>query len=208
VRVNEDANTVVNHEDSLAPMLGLGKDKIIHVYEVQSYCALNAGMYSKGQPIYMRARERQVAAKPIFEQEPYAQVVYMVPVIAWVRLGKWDDILQSAPPGSRWSYAQAIDHFAKGMANTRHKNLAAAKADLDSLEENLHDPLLDIRIMPFDKPVDCGRIAAGILKAEILVAEGKQDQAIAVYNATVAKEDALMLTEVEVFCSTDIVLEL
>jgi tetratricopeptide (TPR) repeat protein len=195
VRVNEEANTVVNQEDSLAPMLGLGKNKIIHVYAVQSYCALNAGMYSKGMPLYMRARNRVMAVTPLFEQDPSSQAVYMLPAIARVRLGKWDEILQAAPPDRRWTYAQVLDHFARGLANVRHKKLQAAKVDLEALEENLRDSLLAIRIMPFNKPVECGRIAAGILRAEILFAEGRRDSAIAAFNAAVAEEDALIYME-------------
>ncbi|HSC36959.1 MAG TPA: hypothetical protein VLD19_03770, partial [Chitinophagaceae bacterium] len=195
VKVNEDANTTVNHEDSLAPMLGLGRNKLIHIYAVQSYCALNAGMYGKGMPLYMRARDRVVANKPLFEQDPNAQFVYMLPVMARVRLGKWDEILQAAPPDSRWTYAQVLDHFARGMANIRHKNLRAAKADLNALEKNLQDSLLAIRIMPANKPVQCGNIAAGILRAEILFAEGSRDSAIAAFNQAVTEEDALIYME-------------
>ncbi len=195
VTVNEDANTVFNTEDSLAPMLGLGRNNLIHVYAVQSYCAMNAGMDRKGTPIYLRAQEKIVAGKPLFEQDPYSQFVYMLPVIARVRLGKWDEILQAAAPDRRWKYAQILDHFARGMANLRRKNLQAAAADLDNLEENLQDSLLAIRLMPFNKPADCGRIAAGILRAEILFAEGRQEPAMAAFNGAVAEEDSLIYRE-------------
>jgi len=195
VTVNEDANTVYNTEDSLAPMLGLGKNNSIHIYAVQSYCAMNAGMYRKGGLIYERAREKVVASKPMFEQDPYAQWVYMLPGQALVRLGKWDEILQSAAPDRRWKYAQVLDHFAKGVAHVRQKNLEAAKADLGILEEQLQDSLLGIRIMPFNKPVECGRIAAGILRAEILFSQGRRQDAIAVFNLAVTAEDSLIYRE-------------
>lgn len=195
VTVNEDANTASNMEDSLAPMLGLGKNNVIHIYAVQSYCAMNAGMYRKGTPIYLRARDKVVASKPIFEQDPYSQWVYMLPTMALVRLGKWDEVLQADAPNRQWKYAQVIDHFARGMANVRHKNLPAAKSDLDSLELNLRDSLLGVRIMPFNKPAECGNVAAGILRAEILFAEGRHDAAIAVFNNAAAAEDALIYRE-------------
>ncbi|MHA4807064.1 tetratricopeptide repeat protein [Flavitalea flava] len=195
VKVNEDANAVVNREDSLSPEIGLGKNKLIHVYEVQSYCAMNAGMYSKGMPLYLRARERLLAGKPSFEQDPDAQFVYMFPVLAWVRLGKWEEIRQSPAPDNKWKYASILYHFASGLANVHHKDLPTAKADLDSLEGNLQDSLLGIRIMPFNKPVQCGRIAAGILRGEILFAEGKQDEALAAFNLAVQEEDELIYSE-------------
>jgi tetratricopeptide (TPR) repeat protein len=195
VTVNEDANTSWNTEDSLAPMLGLGKNNLIHVYAVQSYCAMNAGMYRSGAPVYQRARDKVVAGKPVFEKDPEAQWVYMIPTMALVRLGRWDEILQADAPSPQWKYAQVIDHFARGMANVRRKDLSAARSDLDNLEANLSDDLLNVRIMPFNKPAECGKVAADILIAEILFAEGRHDAAITAFNSAVAAEDALIYRE-------------
>jgi tetratricopeptide (TPR) repeat protein len=195
VTVNEDANTASNLEDSLAPMLGVGRNNIVHIFAVQSYCAMTAGMYSKGMPIYLRTREKILAGKPAFEQDAYSQWVYMLPTMAMVRLGRWDEILQSDAPQRQWKYAQVIDDFARGMANVRHKNLVAANSELDSLKMNLPDDLLAIRIMPFNKPAECGKIALGILQGEILFAEGRRDAAIAVFDSAATAEDALIYRE-------------
>ena len=195
VTVNEDANTASNTVDSLAPMIGLGKNNLIHVYAVQSYCAMSAGMYSKGLPIYQRVRDKVIADGQAFEQDAYAQWVYMIPTMALVRLGRWDEILQANAPSRQWKYAQVIDHFARGMANIRRKNLPAAKSDLDNLEANLSDELLNIRLMPFNKPAECGKVAADILIAEILFAEGRHNAAITAFNSAVAAEDGLIYRE-------------
>jgi len=195
VIVNELSNTASNIEDSLAPMLQLRKFENTHVFAVQSYCALNAGMYSKGLPIYQRLRSKVVAGGQAFEHDPYSQWIYMIPTVALVRLGRWDEILQTDAPGQQWKYAQVIDHFARGMANVRRKNLPAAKTDLDNLEANLSDDLLNIRIMPFNKPAECGKVAADILIAEILFAEGNHDAAITAINSAVTAEDALIYRE-------------
>lgn len=195
VTVNEDANTASNREDSLAPMLGLGRNDIVHIFAVQSYCAMTAGMYRKGMPIYLRTREKILASKPAFEQDAFSQWIYMLPTMALVRLGRWDEILQASAPQRQWKYAQALDHFARGMANVRRKNLVAATAELDSLKMNLQDDLLNVRLMPFNKPAECGNIASGILQGEILFAEGRQDAAIAVFDNAAAAEDALIYRE-------------
>ncbi len=195
VAVNEDANTASNIEDSLAPMLGLGRNDIVHIFAVQSYCAMNAGMYRTGIPIYLRLRDKILASKPAFEQDAFSQWIYMLPTMALVRLGRWDEILQANAPQRQWKYAQALDHFARGMANVRRKNLVAANLELDSLKMNLQDDLLSVRIMPFNKPAECGNIAAGILQGEILFAEGRRDAAIATFNSAVAAEDALIYRE-------------
>jgi hypothetical protein len=130
---NENANTAYNLEDSLAPALGLGRNNVIHIFAVQSYCAMTAGMYKQGMPIYMRTRDRLVAARPVFEKEPYSQFIYMLPVMALVRLGKWDEIMQAPMPDHQWKYATILAHFARGMANVHHNDLRAAIADLESL---------------------------------------------------------------------------
>jgi tetratricopeptide (TPR) repeat protein len=195
VAVNEDANTAYNLEDSLAPALGLGRNNVIHVFAVQSYCAMNAGMYKKGIPIYMRTRDQLVAARPVFEKEPYSQFIYMFPVMALVRLGKWDGIMDAPMPDPHWKYASIMAHFARGMANVRHTDLRAATADLDSIQINLADSLLGVRMMPFDKPSQCGSIAAGILRGEILFAEGKHNAAVHSLEQAVEEEDALIYRE-------------
>ncbi|HEY4289591.1 MAG TPA: hypothetical protein VGN00_20965 [Puia sp.] len=195
VTVNEQSNTASNIEDSLAPMLQIRKFENIHVFAVQSYCAMNAGMYSKGLPVYQRLRDKVVKNGQAFENDPYAQWIYMIPTVALVRLGRWDEILQADAPGQQWKYAQVIDHFARGMANIRRKNLPAAKSDLDNLEANLSDDLLNVRLMPFNKPAECGKVAADILIAEILFAEGRHDAAITAFNSAVAAEDALIYRE-------------
>jgi tetratricopeptide (TPR) repeat protein len=152
-------------------------------------------MYRQGMPIYMRTRDRLVAARPAFEKEPYSQFIFMLPEMALVRLGKWDEIMQASMPDPQWKYASILAHFARGMANVHHTDLRAATADLDSIQMNLADSLLNVRLMPFDKPAQCGSIAAGILRAEILFSEGKQDDAVNSLDEAVTEEDALIYRE-------------
>ena len=195
VYVNEDANNANNHVDVLAPKLGIGQDRVVHIYAVQSFCALNAGMYSKGKPLYLRARNRLLAQDPEMENEAYSQGIYMLPVIALIRLGKWQEILDTEFPDPKWKYSSVLNDFARGLANVHQKNIAAAKENLRNLELNLQDSLLSKRNMPFNKPIQCGNIAAGILKGEILYEEGKPSAAIAAFEQAVVEEDKLIYRE-------------
>jgi tetratricopeptide (TPR) repeat protein len=81
------------------------------------------------------------------------------------------------------------------MASVRHNQLLQAKLELANLQLNLPDSLLNVRIMPFNTPAECGNIAAGILQAEILFADGQKDSAIAVFNHTASSEDKLIYRE-------------
>jgi hypothetical protein len=195
VVVNDDATIAGNKEDSLAPALHMGKNNIIHIFAVQSYCAMNAGMFNKGMPVYMRARERLLAQKPVFKKSAYSQFVYMIPEIAFVRLGKWQQVLNEPRPDAQWKYASVLDDFAKGMAYVHNKDLTNAKQCLDNLQANLSDSLLAIRIIPFNKPQQPCAIAADILSGEILYAEGKSAEAIDKLKNAVNEEDGLIYRE-------------
>ena len=195
VVVNEESNTTYNVLDSIAPQLHLGKNNVIHIYTVQAYCAMNAGMFTKGMPIYLRARERLKAQAPNFKKSAYAQFVYMIPQIAYARLGKWQEILKEPRPDAQWKFAVILDDFAKGLAHVHNKDITNARKCLDELRNNLSDSLLAVRVMPFNKPQQPGQIAADILSGEILYAEGKTDEAIEALKKAVNREEQLIYRE-------------
>lgn len=147
VAVNEDANTVNNKVDDLAPNLGIGKDRIVHVYDVQSFCAINAGMYSKVLPLYERAKNRMLALSGDIREDAHNQQIFMLPVIAMVRTGNWASIISSPAPDNNWKYATVLDDFAKGLAMIRIKNLTEAGNHLAHLERVMQDSLLTVAVV-------------------------------------------------------------
>ena len=195
VTVNEDANTVNNKVDDLAPNLGIGKNNTVHVYAVQSYCAMSAGMYNKAVPLYLRAKNRMLAITNNIENDPHSQGVFMLPVMAMVRMGKWQEILASPAPDERWKYATVLDCFAKGLAQIHFKNGLAASQLLTYLESARQDSSLAVRSMPFNAPVQMAGIAAGILKSQLYYAEGKSADAIAALETAIEQEDKLIYRE-------------
>jgi tetratricopeptide (TPR) repeat protein len=195
VVVNENSNTAYNTLDSIAPQLHLGKNNVIHIYTVQAYCAMNAGMFSKGMPVYLRARKRLMAQAPVFKKSAYSQFVYMIPEIAYARLGKWQEILKEPRPDTQWRFAVILDNFAKGLAYVHNKDITNARQCLNELRSNLSDSLLAVRVMPYNKPQQAGQIAADILSGEILYAEGKTDEAINALKEAVGEEEKLIYRE-------------
>ena len=195
VVVNENSNTVYNTLDSIAPQLHLGRNNVIHIYTVQAYCAMNAGMFTKGMPVYLRARERLKAQAPPFKNSAYSQFVYMIPEIAYARLGKWQEILKEPHPDAQWKFAVILDDFAKGLAYVHNKDITSARQCLNELRSNLSDSLLAVRVMPFNKPQQVGQIAADILSGEILYAEGKTGEAINALKEAVGGEEKLIYRE-------------
>jgi len=195
VDVNEQANTVYSNADAAAPYLHLSKNSPIHFFAVQSYCAMSAGMYVKGKPLYLRAKERMAALKPFYSNDPYAQFIYTLPEIAYVRLGKWQEILNEPSPNAQWKYAAILDDFAKGIAHVRNHDISDARKCLHDLRGNLSDSLLGIRRMPYNKPSQVGELAAGILAGEIFFAEGKNTEAITALKNAANTEDQLVYRE-------------
>jgi hypothetical protein len=195
VKVNDDANEANNEINRLAPGVGYGRDKSIHYYAVQSYCAMTAGMYSKGLRIYQRARDRQVAMNPDFVKDTYTQFVYMMPTIALARLGKWDEILASEKPNEAWKYAVVLDNFARGMAFIARKDLTSAENALSALEYAMKDDALKVRFMPFNSPLQSCTIAEHILRGRLLFEKGKRDEAIAALQSAVDEEDKMVYRE-------------
>jgi tetratricopeptide (TPR) repeat protein len=194
VEVNEEANTASNIADSLSPATGRGKNTIIHYFAVQSYCAIFAGMYDKAMAVYKRARNRTIELNASLEKEMNLQFVYMMPVIAGVRCGKWQQVLETPSPVKSWKYASVLDNFAKGLGYVRNNNLTAAQKCLLNIEQNLDDSLLGVREM-HNKPIQSCRIAQGILKGEILNAQGKASEAIVALKQAVDEEDRLIYME-------------
>jgi len=195
VKVNEDAHNANNNLDTKAPSLKLGKDKSVHYYAVQSFCAMTAGMYKDAVSIYDRARDRQVAMGVNFEKETYPQFIYMIPSIARVRLGKWDEILNMEAPNQNWKYAVALDNFAKGLAYVRNNNLKAARDCQVKLSAAMADPIMKDRYFPFNSPLHSCLIAVDLLNAEIASAEGKNELAMKNYLHAITSEDGLVYRE-------------
>jgi len=195
VRVNEQANAVNNATDLRVPGLRLGQDRSTHFFAVQSFCAMTAGMYKEGLPVYDRARTRTMDLSADLRTDTYGQFVYMMPVLARVRLGKWDEILSSNATDSTWKYAYVLDQFARGMAYVRGKQQKEARICLKNIDAQLTDSLLAIRYMPFNSPLQSCRIASALLSAEILQADGKTKESFAAFRRAVEEEDKLVYRE-------------
>ncbi|MBT1686267.1 tetratricopeptide repeat protein [Dawidia soli] len=195
VIINEEANAVNNNIDAAVPGLGLGRDRSPHFFAVQSYCAMTAGMQRGGQQIYQRARNRQLASSSDLSKDLYAQFVYMIPTIADVRLGQWDEILKSPTIDPQWKYAVVLDNFARGLASLRKNNRQSAVQCLQAIETATQDENLAKRLMPFNSPLQSCRIAKSILEGEILFANKEYEAAIKAFNAAIAEEDNMVYRE-------------
>jgi tetratricopeptide (TPR) repeat protein len=192
VTVNDSANAAAHNYDSLAPQLHLPPD-VIHYDAVETFCAMGAGIYDKAIVTALKCRTIATARGGIASTN--LQYLAMMPEFVLVRMGKWQAVLDQPLPDSRWVYASLISHFARGMAYIRMSNPTAARACLDSLRQELKDPILQQRFRPFNEPIKPSRIAEGILEGEILFAENKPAAAITAFQHSIDSEDGLSYRE-------------
>ena len=191
VEVNNLADEALLNYDMLAKNLSLPKHSP-HYFAVQTYCAFSGGMYADAMRYAQRCR-RSVAPKP---ETTYDQYLYMLPVMAQVRMGKWQQILSdSVAPDPKWVYAGLLSDFAKGLAfaNTGRPDSAAAR--LESLKIKVQDPILTKRRIPFNSPVEIASIAQKLLEGVVAISQNQRTKGIAALEEAVKLEDKLIYTE-------------
>jgi hypothetical protein len=191
VEVNNLADDNLLRYDMLAKNLGLNKHSS-HYFAVQTYCALTGGMYKDALRYAERARK---SVAPSYEAT-YDQYLFMLPVMAHVRMGKWQEVLNdTVVVDPKWTYAGILSHFAKGIAFVNTNQTGPAVRELDSLRKKINDPVLTKRRIPFNSPVEIARIAEKILAGVVSYAQKDQAKAIASLEAAVKLEDNLIYTE-------------
>ncbi len=196
VNANEEADRSLRLYDSLAK----GLFPIVHVphyYAVDAYCALSGAMYEKAMSKTMLCRN---SVNPTYENT-YEQYQYMFPLLAKVRMGKWQDILQDTSfINTQWTYASILNYFAKGMAFSKINNQEEAQKNLLQLQENMKDKILQIRPTPYkSSPFECSVVAENILIANIFFNQKKYNEAIAAINKAILAEDKLIYSEPKIW---------
>ena len=192
VIINDSASADQRNYSGLAPQLHLILDNV-HYDAVEAFCAMNGGMFSKAIGPALKCRAIAASRPGIISTN--LQYLSMMPEFAMVRMGKWQSILEQPEPDSRRVYAKVISLFARGMAYIRTGDNAAARRCLDSLREELKDPVLREHHPPFNDPIKGASVAEGILDGEILTAEKQPKVAIVAFQRAIDWEDRLTYLE-------------
>jgi tetratricopeptide (TPR) repeat protein len=138
VEVNDEADRSLGRYASLAQGLNLTLHSS-HYYAVYTYCALSGGMYKKAIEEGMAVRN---LVHPTYENTA-DQYLYMFPLLAMVRMGRWQDIVaDKSSISSDWKYAGILNDFSKGMAYAKTGNYGQAEKYLQALREKQNDTIL------------------------------------------------------------------
>src|SRR5260370_29373403 len=94
--------------------------------------------------VAIEAARKTGAANPVetVQQLQFLQVFWVVPYHALERFGKWEGILKQPPPTYDSPFTSGVSHYARGMAFTATRNLAAAHKELHPQQKIIRHPAL------------------------------------------------------------------
>jgi tetratricopeptide (TPR) repeat protein len=111
------------------------------------------------------------------------------PLLAYLRFGKWNDILTTPDPGSDYTYLSMIWHYARGIAFVRKDNLREAEEELQVLADR--DKELEFE--------NIAKVAYEVLSGEIAALKGNLPASIEQLELAVTYEDELPYDEPSVW---------
>lgn len=129
------------------------------------------------------------------KQFPTIEFFRTIPLLSYVRFGKWDEILAAPEPPEDFKYSQGIRHYVRGIALASKGEIAAAKeeqAALGPLKDTVSIQFLDKRDYPASLLLE---IADQLLLGEIQFAEKDFTGASVHYRKAVELQDTLPYME-------------
>ena len=112
-----------------------------------------------------------------------------------LRFGKWDDVLATPAPDKELHFATAIWHYARARAFAAKGDLKQAKVEFPKIETSFSADDAK-RFAEFAVPGEqLVKIAANVAAADIALAEGRMNAAIAKLRIAVRTQDALPYME-------------
>jgi len=134
----------------------------------------------------------------LMRQPGYAglQHYWMTPWFDRVRFGRWDEIAAEANPAPDLPYVTAIWHYAQAMAALRQGRADDAAKHYDALRKLAADPVMETMMVWDRYPLaHAAHIAERTVSAEVALAGGDHDAAVAALREAVAIEDRIPYDE-------------
>jgi tetratricopeptide (TPR) repeat protein len=133
---------------------------------------------------------------PQVKEMPHLQSFLNVQTAVLVRFSRWSDILKLPPPDANLRIANAMWHFARGMAFAAAGKLAEGEAEHRAVTEALESTAPDETVaMSPNKTRDILEIASDVLAAKLAMARHERSQAVAQLRDAVAIQDSLKYAE-------------
>lgn len=144
----------------------------------------------------IEAAKKTAEKVPVGEMEnlPFLQDFTSVPLLAYTRFGRWNEILTIPYQGDAYKHLNLIRHYARGLAFVRKSNLKDAREELAALSGLKDNPELDIQIAN-NTSRKIAEVAYEVLAGEIAAAEGRLEEGIRHLENAVELEDQLVYNE-------------
>lgn len=118
------------------------------------------------------------------------------PLLAYVRFGKWNNILTYPIPSAENKHLRLMRHYARGIAFVRKNNPKEAMEELQAIEGLRRDPELSQIVATAQNSSDkIADIAYEIVAGELAMLQGNPDNAAEHLKKAVALESKLTYTE-------------
>ena len=112
----------------------------------------------------------------------------VVPLYAYVRFGKWADVLTTPKPADSNDYGIAVWHYARALAFTARQQLDRARAEAAALDEVAAREVFKTTLKDSPLAGNLG-IATRVVRGEIAAAEKDYAKAVAVLTEAVKLND-------------------
>lgn len=125
----------------------------------------------------------------LLQESRFHQNFASTPILAYIRFGKWNQVLTMPDPGDQHGYMKMIWHYARGIAFVRKDNLKDAEEELEFLySRDKTDDFENISV-----------VAYNVLAGEIEAYKGNFEAAITLLEIAVSYEDELPYDEPSVW---------
>lgn len=164
-----------------------------HNLHFLSYSAMMEANYAQA----LKAARQLESEIPEYAQKDYAAVIDGVLPTTFhvmVRFGKWEEILREPRRPEHQLMAQAVRHYARGIALSARDRASEAREEMAAFERDAAKVPADWMMFQ-NKVHDVLPIAKAMLEGEIAFREGRIDYAFEVLSKAIIAEDALVYDE-------------
>ncbi len=127
--------------------------------------------------------------------QPWAQYLLAEPIVAFVRFGRWNDILSLPEPDTSLHYSQIMFHFGRGLASLRMNNLESAAEELIKLDSLCKSKTLESFYFSFNPASQIVKIPLNILRGELLLKQNKVEEGLSALREAIKSEEDLRYNE-------------